>query len=352
MWRELLPLLKSARGSGHPETLLVMQNFAIALVEDGQKEEALKLREAALPLSRALGAKNPETLFAIYQLALSYADAGRDDEALKLREELLPLSREVNGENNPDTLSLIRDLAASYSKAGDRDKAGKLRNELAEKGSPLPPETEPEASDTAEKTAVPAAPPHKSEPGTLVAPDSQWKWLHPVDGKDPAESIPAFHTTFFMPGFDDSKWHTGRDSDDPDGGFGYGPGFKGVNIEKPEDMAHRRTAYFRHSFKTGKPCSNLELSCRRDDGIVVYLDGREILRDNVQAGPDAYKLSAATTVDPGDERIVHRFPIAGTLRPGSHILAISVHNTSQPSADLRLGGVTLKQAEGRKMNSR
>ena len=42
-----------------------------------------------------------------------------------------------------------------------------------------------------------------------------------------------------------------------------------------------------------------------------------------------------------DEGVVHRYPIPGELAPGPHVLAISVHNTAQPSSDLRLGGVTL-----------
>ncbi|MFN0126297.1 MAG: hypothetical protein ACKV19_06385 [Verrucomicrobiales bacterium] len=43
--------------------------------------------------------------------------------------------------------------------------------------------------------------------------------------------------------------------------------------------------------------------------------------------------------------MIHRFPIPGTLAPGNHILAISVHDTEAPSSDLRLGGVALVEAE-------
>ncbi len=106
-------------------------------------------------------------------------------------------------------------------------------------------------------------------------------------------------------------------------------------------MKDRRTAYFRHAFTTDKPHSNLELRCRRDDGIIVYLDGKEILRDNTEAGPDAWQLPAKTTIGPGDDSVVQHFPVPGTLAAGKHLLAISVHNTAQPSTDLRLGGVTL-----------
>ena len=215
-----------------------------------------------------------------------------------------------------------------------------LLGELTDKGSPSPParvpapgtESTTEGKDPSRKPPV---------PGTLVPPDAEWKWLHPTDGKDPAEKVPGFHERFFLPAFDDSTWPTGRDSDEPDGGFGYGLSFHGLSIGKPEGMKDRRTAYFRHAFTTGKSHSNLELRCRRDDGIIVYLDGKEILRDNTETGPDAWQLPAKTTIGPGDDSVVQHFSIPGTLAAGKHLLAISVHNTAQPSTDLRLGGVTL-----------
>ena len=177
----------------------------------------------------------------------------------------------------------------------------------------------------------------------LVPSNSEWKWLHPTDGVDPAVSHPNFHKTFFMTGYDDSAWKSGKDSADPNGGFGYGPGFNGVNIGLPPDENHRHTAYFRHRFTTDKPHARLELRCQRDDAIIVYLDGVEVLRDNLTAGPEAYLLAASIPQGPDNDGVIHRFPIPGTLAPGPHLLAISVHNTELPSSDLRLGGITLVQ---------
>ncbi len=58
--------------------------------------------------------------------------------------------------------------------------------------------------------ASPAPPP--DEIRLLVPPTSEWRWFHPVDGVDPAASDPNFHTTFFVPEFDDSGWQVGTDS--------------------------------------------------------------------------------------------------------------------------------------------
>ena len=189
---------------------------------------------------------------------------------------------------------------------------------------------------------LPPVPPVTS---TLVPPDSKWKWLHPVDGVDPAAGTPEFHRTFFAPGFDDAAWKQGQDSVSLTGGFGYGRDFAGVDIGLPVNGDHRHSAYFRHRFTTDKPHSHLELRCQRDDAIIVYLDGKEVLRDNLPAGPDLYLLPSMVAQQDENYGVVHRFPVPGTLAAGSHVLAISVHNTGKASTDLRLGGVMLVEVE-------
>ena len=56
-------------------------------------------------------------------LAISYDDSGRREEALKLKEELLPLSRKGFGPEHPATLTAMNNLAESYDEAGRRDEA-------------------------------------------------------------------------------------------------------------------------------------------------------------------------------------------------------------------------------------
>ena len=53
-------------------------------------------------------------------------------------------------------------------------------------------------------------------------------------------------------------------------------------------------------------------------------------------------------MDRENDVVVHRHANSGTLAVGTHILAISVHNTAQPSSDLRLAGVSLVEVEAPK----
>ena len=126
---------------------------------------------------------------------------------------------------------------------------------------------------------------------TLDPNTSTWRWLQPNDGVDPAKQDEDFHSTFFAADFDDSKWKEGKDVPGPTSGFGYGKvtgeeeaDFTGVDIGLPEE-ANRRNAYFRLKFTTQEDFDKLLLKCQRDDGIIVYLDGKEVLRDNMDPDP-------------------------------------------------------------------
>jgi tetratricopeptide (TPR) repeat protein len=74
-----------------------MGNLAISHALVGRMDEAIKLQEEVLPLSRkVLGPEHPATLGAADNLVNFYKDAGRGPEAVKLREEVLPLHLKTN----------------------------------------------------------------------------------------------------------------------------------------------------------------------------------------------------------------------------------------------------------------
>jgi hypothetical protein len=175
----------------------------------------------------------------------------------------------------------------------------------------------------------------------LVRPIESWRWFHPTDGVDPAIADPDFNETFPRPDFDDAKWKVDADSIGPGGGFGYGDDAR-VVFERPTAM-HRKTAYFRHRFTTNAAHDRLILSLQRDDGVIVYLDGREVLRNNVDGERDEYDLLASDTVSGEDEIRVNRFQLTGVvLEPGEHVIAISLHNREGASTDLRLAEISLR----------
>jgi hypothetical protein len=184
---------------------------------------------------------------------------------------------------------------------------------------------------------------------TLVPDTSSWRFLHPTDGADPATEVEEFHTTFYNMDFDDSKWKEGSDKPGEPGGFGYGDeGFEGVDIGTPENPLDRKTAYFRLKFTTDQDYENLVLKCQRDDGVIVYLDGAEVMRDNIQRGrfgigkgKEAYDLFARQTISGEQETAVNSYPLNLELSAGEHILAISLHNRPQGSSDLRIAEISL-----------
>ncbi|MCA9263083.1 MAG: hypothetical protein KDA60_04520 [Planctomycetales bacterium] len=59
------------------------------------------------------------------------------------------------------------------------------------------------------------------------------------------------------------------------------------------------------------------------------------------SAPDAYELRTVEKCD--DELDVHRLPISKRLDPGTHVLAISLHNHRNfgDSSDLRIAGISL-----------
>ena len=174
---------------------------------------------------------------------------------------------------------------------------------------------------------------------TILASGSQWNWFHPIDGIDPAETDEDFHSTFFREGYDDGYWQTGEDSAGRDGGFGYGDDVD-VDIGTPPDD-RRHTAYFRCRFETQTGFDHLRIRLQRDDGVIIYLNGVEVGRDNVAAETEAYRLPAASTVSSGDETARHTIALSGAITKGSHLLAISLHNREGNSSDLRIAEITL-----------
>ncbi len=177
---------------------------------------------------------------------------------------------------------------------------------------------------------------------------STWQWLHPTDDTDPATADADFHTTFFNLDYDDSHWQSGKDSAGAEGGFGYGDPV-GVDIGQP-GPANRKTAYFRHTFKSDAAFDILVISMQWDDGVIIYLDGVEVGRDNVGPGAEAYDLYAVKNNWRSEtvETAVRHILLSGMLAAGEHVLAISLHNRPPGSSDLRIAEISLA---GRRVGS-
>lgn len=154
----------------------------------------------------------------------------------------------------------------------------------------------------------------------LIEPGSIWRYF---DGKS------RVGKKWQSQDFDDSKWKKGK----ADLGFGNNP-VTTINAGPPE--RRRITTYFRHTFEVEDPTffRNLYLRLKRNDGAVVYLNGKEIHRVNLGQDPVNQRTVADRNVG-GLEREIF-FPVEverGLLRKGKNVIAVEVHLASPNSTD-------------------
>ena len=79
----------------------------------------------------------------------------------------------------------------------------------------------------------------------------------------------------------------------------------------------------------------LFLELRRDDGAIVYLNGKEVLRDNLPEGPVNNSTLALRATAGSAESEVFRYIIdKSDLNVGTNVIAVEVHQAAPTSSDL------------------
>ncbi|MGU3374939.1 alkaline phosphatase PhoX [Chryseobacterium sp. M5A1_1a] len=82
---------------------------------------------------------------------------------------------------------------------------------------------------------------------------------------------------------------------------------------------------------------NVELGVMRDDGIVVYLNGEEVVRDNMPTGTITFNTFSSTTIDGAAESVYNIFTIPKSkFVNGTNRISVELHNRSITSSDLRI----------------
>jgi len=157
----------------------------------------------------------------------------------------------------------------------------------------------------------------------VVAQGSVWRYLD--DGSSQG-------TAWRAPGFDDSAWQSGPAQ------LGYGEGDEATVVSYGPDSHNKYiTTYFRHSFNVSGTSEIIGLTVKllRDDGAVVYLNGHEVVRDNMPSGTITYLTHASSNVGGGDEDTFFGFDIDPSfLVEGTNVLAVEIHQESAQSSDL------------------
>jgi len=164
----------------------------------------------------------------------------------------------------------------------------------------------------------------------LLANGSAWKYLD--DGSDQG-------TAWYGVGFNTTTWSNGVAE----------IGFGDTDTDRPETTVTRKfrpgsttqqitNYYFVTTFNVANPSSyaqgGVNFNLLRDDGVVVYLNGTELYRDNMPAGPVTYTTFA--TAAAGDDGTLYyqtNFP-ATVLVAGPNTLAVELHQNSGTSTDI------------------
>ncbi|MDP6637089.1 MAG: lamin tail domain-containing protein [Phycisphaerae bacterium] len=157
---------------------------------------------------------------------------------------------------------------------------------------------------------------------------SEWSWMHPLNGVDPAIADTDFNTTWTQPGGYDGPGFAATGA----GVLGYGTiSYSSVvtNIGKPSSGS-RYSAYFRRELSLDKNLVNAGIEILCDDGTIVYVDGVEVTRHNV-TGADTYKTMADDSS--GTESNTYTLSIPD-MTVGSHWIAVSLHQAATNSSDL------------------
>lgn len=160
----------------------------------------------------------------------------------------------------------------------------------------------------------------------LVDRGAKTEWRYLDDGTQPAAAWTRAE-------FDDSGWKHGRSP------LGFGESDLGTKIGfggKAE--AKHLAAYFRRTFDFADDPARLRqliIEVRVDDGVVLYLNGRELVRQNLPAGPTTGRTRALRRVDGAEESVYQRHVVLPTaLQRGRNVLAAAVHQFNAASSDL------------------
>jgi len=164
-----------------------------------------------------------------------------------------------------------------------------------------------------------------TEPTTLIGTGATWKYW---DNK----TLPAPDWNQLQ--LDDTGWKQGPAP------LGYGESDIATSISYGTESRHKHiTAWFRHRFKLDSAASvtNLYISLRRDDGAVVYINGKEVARDSLPPGEITPTTIADVTQDEAESIYrIFKVPAATLLQTGENLVAVEVHQNEARSSDLAM----------------
>jgi len=161
-----------------------------------------------------------------------------------------------------------------------------------------------------------------SGPQTLIPYGASWKYLD--NGTDQG-------TAWTGNSFNDASWASGNAQ------LGYGDGDETTVVSYGADANNKYiTTYFRKTINITNPAafSVVDGSVKRDDGIVIYVNGTEVYRNNMSSGNIVYNtLAPAAAADDGNT--AQLFTISPTsFVNGTNTVAVEIHQSALNSTDI------------------
>ena len=175
---------------------------------------------------------------------------------------------------------------------------------------------------------------------TIIPAGSLWHWFTDatgLGGSDVVAGSPTWSAANWKhPDFDDTAWSEGPAQ------LGYGESDEATVIPFGGDPLNKWiTSYFRRHF-TVADASNLalvKLHLKRDDGAIVYLNGREVARSSMKT-PVAIGTTLGTTASDDGQGFLDLVLSPDFLQAGDNVLTVELHqsavNTPDASFDLGL----------------
>ena len=156
-----------------------------------------------------------------------------------------------------------------------------------------------------------------------VAKGTQWKYLDNGTSQDA--------TDWNMPTAANAGWLTGVAP------LGYGdPVATTVSFGTDENNKFATTYFYKDVDVNPSALTEfVEFGLRRDDGVIVYVNGVEVYRDNMPAEPTDFHTYASTTIGNADEKryFTHKVPKTA-FQTGVNRIAVEVHNADASSSDI------------------
>ena len=150
---------------------------------------------------------------------------------------------------------------------------------------------------------------------------SSWKYLD--DGSNQG-------TAWRAPSFNDGSWKSGQAK------FGYGISDAATLVDfGPSPSKKYITTYFRKSITISDAAvfASYAAQISRDDGVVVYVNGAEVYRNNLPTGSISHTTLAKEAKDNGT--VPQSFTIStSAFVSGTNIIAVEVHQAKANSPDL------------------